>query len=123
MFMRVGTWLMFLSPLYEEGGEAVGLALLSLEGRRPPAERMLGNRLARRKMHLWQSHRGGWLPFLCTWGMARLGAVGKGIGASKGHGPLARMGCGPWEEGSLSPRKGTSSSCLKLYPTPLALQP
>ena len=71
----------------------MGLAPLSLEGRRPPGREDAWEPVAQKETASQQSHSpGGWLLFLCTWGMARLGAVGEGTRARKGHVPLARMG-------------------------------
>lgn len=71
------------------------LAPLSLEGRRPQGREDAWEPVAQKETASQQSHSpGGWLLFLCTWGMARLGAVGEGTRARKGHVPLARMGRG-----------------------------
>lgn len=83
----------------------------------PQAERMLENLLPRRKLHLRQPRPWRVAPFLCTWGMARLGAVGEGTEARKGHVPLARMGRGSLEEKFL-PQERVHHHPASTYPTP-----
>ena len=54
-------------------------------------------------------------------GDVQAGCGGRGNESQEGAHAFSQDG--PLEEGGPSPRKGTSPSCLNLYPTHLALQP
>lgn len=116
MSVSVGTWLSRFSPHCVRINGGCGPGSAQPGGQETPRQRMLENLLPRRKLHLRQPRPWGGSPSSALGG-CRLGAVGEEQETRKGHVPLARMGRGPREERSFL-KKGTSPSCLSLYPTP-----